>query len=315
MGAAQAAIEQAHNKGLRILPIGEGSNIVFAGDYEGLVLKNEITGVKVVDSSASTVTIEVGGGHNWHELVKHCLDNGWYGLENLALIPGTAGAAPVQNIGAYGVELSGVFESLCYLPINSPDEVSAIQHLNKAACQFGYRDSVLKHALRDKALITSIRLCLSTKAEVNISYPALLKWLQQNKLAPTPNNVFTSVCAIRNSKLPNPTDIPNAGSFFKNPVVSAPTFQQLRDRFNSMPSYPMPKGKTKLSAAWLIEQAGWKGRNSDQTGMHTEQALVLVNPAHADGRAVLDVAKQVAASVQEQFDVELEIEPRIYPTP
>lgn len=306
--------KQAIQQRLKVLPLGEGSNIAFAGDYDGLVIKNQISGIELLEDKPASVTIEVGGGENWHALVTHCLEMGWHGMENMALIPGTVGAAPIQNIGAYGVELSSVFESLSYLPINKFEEV-AIRVLDHAACQFGYRDSVFKNALRDKALVTSIRLTLSKKPEINSSHPALLKYLQAKKLAATPKNVYTAVCAIRDGKLPNPASIPNAGSFFQNPVVSAETFEALSERFNLMPNYPMPDGNKKLAAAWLIEQVGWKGKQCDSTGMHASQALVLVNPARANGERVLEVAHQVAHSVHEQFGVQLEIEPRIYPQP
>ncbi len=308
----QAAIDFTALHDIAMLPIGEGSNIVFGGDYLGLVVQNNIKGIKLIEEDELTVLLEVGGGEYWHELVKTCLRKGWHGLENLALIPGTVGAAPIQNIGAYGVELAESFDSLMYLPINSHEPTTEPKKLSRSQCEFAYRDSIFKHSLRDKVIILSVRLRLAKQAKLNIAYPALKAWLVEHSIETTPQGLFDAVCALRSSKLPDPAQIPNAGSFFKNPVISAQECNELLKRYLNLPHYDVGKNKVKLAAGWMIEYVGWKGRDCESTGMHQDQALVLVNPAKATGERVLAVAKAVAKSVEEEFGVTLEIEPRIY---
>lgn len=298
---------------MRALPLGEGSNIVFSGDYLGVVIHNTLLGRSVIEEDESSVLIEVAGGENWHQLVTTCLQQGWYGLENLALIPGTVGAAPIQNIGAYGVELADVFDSLNYLAINDPAQATDLVRLDKQQCEFGYRDSVFKHRLRDNACVTSVRLRLSKQPVPNASYPALTQWLKEHELQAVPKTLYQAVCSLRRSKLPDPKRIPNAGSFFKNPVISLAACDAIQKGFADIPCYDAGEGHKKLAAGWMIEKAGWRGRDCDSTGMHRDQALVLVNPAKAKGEQVLRVANAVADSVHAMFNIRLEIEPRIYP--
>lgn len=300
----RAGVRYAKQHNMPVLVLGEGSNTVFAKDYDGLVLVNRIHGIELLHEDTESVTLEVGAGENWHQLVSHSVAQGWCGLENLALIPGTAGAAPVQNIGAYGVELKDHLVSLDYFDL-AADE---IRTLRNSECHFDYRDSCFKSSLADKTAITAIRLKLSKRAKVNIHYPALAERFDKT---PSPRQVFDAVCEIRRAKLPLPSDIPNTGSFFKNPIVSADKHAKLLNDFPGLVSFPVPEG-FKLAAAWMIEQAGWKRKTIKGIGVHGMQALVIVNPERRDGRAVLAFASAIQADIQKNFDIKLQIEPRVY---
>jgi UDP-N-acetylmuramate dehydrogenase len=301
-----AFVEQ---RSLSFLLIGGGSNIVFTQDYSGLVIHNEIGGISVKKGEGDTYFVEAGGGEVWETLVQYCLVNGYCGIENLALIPGTVGAAPVQNIGAYGVELSHIFHSLtgwdcrehCWKTLTIDD------------CSFSYRDSIFKQTLKNGFLITSVVLRLSGTAAKNISYPALRDALVQSGIeTPSSEDIVTTVSKVRNSKLPNPNELPNAGSFFKNPIVNQEKFTLLQRKFSDIVSFPVAESSDKkLSAGWLVQEAGWKGKRLGPVGMHDKQALVLINYGGASCRDVMNLANAVQHSVAEKFNIELEVEPDI----
>ncbi len=304
-----AALEWARTQQLPVLVLGEGSNVVFAGDINGLVVRQESRGIHVLESEASHVSLRVGAGENWHELVQWTLNRGYYGLQNLALIPGTVGAAPIQNIGAYGVELQSALLHVHAKRIADNQHVT----LDHAACAFGYRDSIFKHDLKDQLAITAIDLQLSLRPDVTITYPALANFFQENPvIQPTPQTVFDAVVRIRRSKLPDPTREPNAGSFFKNPVVEEQIAKKLRHKYPEIPNYSQLDGSQKLSAAWLIDHCGWKGFRRDNLGVHWQHALVLVNYGNNCGQQLLTLANDIAASVYGKFGVHLEIEPAVY---
>tara|TARA_R110002073_G_scaffold3139_5_gene20901 strand:+ start:2853 stop:3881 length:1029 start_codon:yes stop_codon:yes gene_type:complete len=306
-----AALAWARTVGVPVMPMGEGSNIVLAGDIQALVVRQSTRGIEVLERDVDSVRLRVAAGESWHDLVRWTLQQGYYGLENLALIPGTAGAAPIQNIGAYGVELASSLEQVHALRIADDQRVV----LSHQECEFGYRDSVFKHRLRDKVVITSIDLRLSLLPAVTVDYPALAQYFAQHAISEvTPEAVFDAVVSIRRSKLPDPAVIPNAGSFFKNPVVGQAEAQRLRVVHPDLPSYPQPDGRVKLSAAWMIDQCGWKGVRRDGLGVHAQHALVLVNYGSDSGEQLMVLANEIAASVDTTFGVRLEIEPRVYGT-
>ncbi|MCP5131124.1 MAG: UDP-N-acetylmuramate dehydrogenase [Pseudomonadales bacterium] len=303
------ALAWARERGLPVIPLGEGSNVVIAGNLDALVLRMATQGTVIVEEGADRVLLRVSAGENWHRFVSWTLDQGFYGLENLALIPGTVGAAPIQNIGAYGVEIGPMVRRVHGVTVVDGREFV----IDGAACAFGYRDSVFKHALQDQVVITEIDLELSRRPAVRADYPALARTLKERGIdEPTPADVFRTVVDIRRSKLPDPAVVPNAGSFFKNPVVAAEKARELARCFPDMPSYPQDDGSIKLPAAWLIDYCGWKGYRGDRLGVHPEHALVLVNLGNDNGDALLSLAAEVARSVADTFDIALSIEPRIY---
>ncbi len=303
------ALAWARDRQLPVVPLGEGSNVVFAGDVHALVLHMASRGIEVLEQTGDTVTLRVAAGENWHGLVRWCLDEGYYGIENLALIPGTVGAAPIQNIGAYGVELEAVFLRLHALDLADGSE----KVFERADCEFGYRDSVFKRGLRDRLVIASVELTLSKRPAVDISYPSLAEFFEMaGESDPTPEDVFAAVVSIRSTRLPDPAREPNAGSFFKNPVLTPDEMRSLAENAQGIACYPQPDGTLKVPAAWLIERCGWKGRRRGGTGVHDQHALVLVNYGDNDGEKLLSLAREIAASVREAFGVELEIEPRVY---
>lgn len=307
--ALGAALQWARAEGLPVMPLGEGSNIVLAADLEALVLKMETRGIHLLEESSERVVLRVAAGENWHALVQWTLQRGYYGLENLALIPGTVGAAPIQNIGAYGVELAAFVRAVHGLGSATHEAIS----LSCSDCEFAYRDSIFKHSLRDRVIITAVDIELSRTACMKVDYPALALELDPIAAAAlTPQDVFDAVVRIRSSKLPDPARVPNAGSFFKNPVLSSEVADELASQFPELPQYPQPDGGVKLPAAWLIDHCGWKGFRRDGLGVHPEHALVLVNYGSDSGAQLLALAADVAASVQDSFDIELEIEPRVY---
>ena len=303
------ALDWARAEGLRVTPIGEGSNLVLAGDVAGLVVRPMLRGISVVARDDATVTLRVAAGENWHAFVAGCLEEGYYGLENLALIPGTVGAAPIQNIGAYGVELESFVVAVHAIAIDNGEEVT----LAAERCEFSYRDSVFKRALRDQVVITSVDLRLPLQPCVDTRYPSLAAHLsEQGIAAPTPRDVFAAVVAIRSARLPDPAQIPNAGSFFKNPVVDAAIATALQSRFPDMPLFAAGEGGSKLSAAWFIDQCGWKGQREGGVGVHEHHALVLVHRGGATGADLLELAARIQESVAHTFGIDLEIEPRVY---
>lgn len=303
------ALAYARDRRLPVSLLGGGSNVILAPRVAGLVIRILVSGVVTQrdESEPGRRIVEAGAGENWHRLVMQCLDDGMCGLENLALIPGNCGSAPIQNIGAYGVELDSVFHSLDALDMETGERVI----MQKADCGFSYRDSIFKHKLKGRMAITRIRLRLSAALALRTDYPALQEVLQRlNPDSLTPALVAQTVCDIRRSKLPDPEKVPNVGSFFKNPVVDVSTAEALRTEFPGLVSYPASPGKEKLAAAWLIDQAGWKGRCRGGVGVHDRQALVLVNAGDATGETVLALAEDIARSVQQRYRVTLEMEPQ-----
>ena len=290
------------------LLLGGGSNVLFAGDVPGTIWLNRIAGRHIVDSGADHVRIDAGAGENWHELVRWTLDEGLSGLENLSLIPGLAGAAPIQNIGAYGVELSSVLES-----VTAWDMLKATWVVRQALdCRLGYRDSYFKSVEPDRFLITSIRLRLNRTFQPRLDYSGLRDELEQMGISqPTASDVSDAVVRLRSRKLPDPARTGNAGSFFKNPVIPSADAANLRDRYPELPCWEVDEQRTKVSAAWLIQQSGLKGRRRGDAGVSEQHALVLVNHGQASGREILDLAHDIQSVVRSEFGVALETEPRI----
>jgi UDP-N-acetylmuramate dehydrogenase len=288
------------------LVLGGGSNLVLSRDPRAVVLRVEITGRRLLREDADAWIVEAGAGENWHGLVAWTLAQGWPGLENLALIPGTVGAAPVQNIGAYGVELAERFDSLDAVDLVTGRRVT----LDRDACRFGYRDSVFKQALAGKSVITRVRLRLPRPWTPVLGYLDL-----ERKMADTGNThpdaatVCDWVCEIRRAKLPDPREIGNAGSFFKNPVVSQEQCRDIITRDPHVVHYPLPDGSFKLAAGWLIDACGWKGKTIGRAGVYDKQALVLVNRGGASGAEVLTLARAIQESVYGRFGIRLEPEP------
>ena len=290
------------------LVLGGGSNVLFAADLEGNVILNRIKGKKISEDSGDNVLIEACGGENWHQLVLWSLEQGLSGIENLSLIPGLAGAAPMQNIGAYGVELADVLESVQALELAT----GQVHEFTHADCQFGYRDSRFKSVDANRFLITRIRLRLQRTFTANLGYAGLSDELQVAGISePTARQVSDAVIRIRRQKLPDPQIIGNAGSFFKNPVVSRSSAELLKIDFNAIPVYPTHDDKAKLSAGWMIDQCGWKGHREGDAGVSDQHALVLVNYGNASGQHILELANAISESVHHRFGVELQPEPRI----
>ncbi len=293
--------------------LGGGSNLVLTGDVKAVVLKVEVMGRRLVDETPRAWIVEAGAGENWHALVQWTLQQGWPGLENLALIPGTVGASPVQNIGAYGVELQDRFESLDAIDLATGKPFT----LTAAQCAFGYRDSVFKHGaapgglgLAGRALITRVRLRLPKPWQPVLGYTDLERKVQETGIThPAAQQVFDWVCAIRSAKLPDPQVIGNAGSFFKNPTVTPEQCADIIAREPKVVHYPLLDGNIKLAAGWLIDACGWRGKSVGQAGVYEKQALVLVNRGGATGGEVMTLAKAIQTSVYERFGIRLEPEP------
>jgi UDP-N-acetylmuramate dehydrogenase len=288
------------------LVLGGGSNLVFTRDPPGVVLKVEVMGRRLVEERADAWIVEAGAGESWHAVVDWTLAQGWPGLENLALIPGSVGAAPVQNIGAYGVELRERFESLDAVDLVTGRGVT----LGLDACRFGYRDSVFKHDLAGKSVITRVRFRLPKPWRPVLGYLELERRVQETGIAqPDARTVFDWVCAIRRAKLPDPAAIGNVGSFFKNPVVSVEQCRDIIGRDPEVVHYPLPDGTIKLAAGWLIDACGWKGKSIGRAGVYEKQALVLVNRGGASGAEVVTLARAIQESVYGRFGIRLEPEP------
>jgi len=302
----RGALAWAQVNGHKTLVLGGGSNLVFAGDFAGLVIRIQMAGRYWEQADETGATLVLGAGENWHHAVLYAASTGYRGIENLALIPGTAGAAPVQNIGAYGVELCDTLVSVTALDRETNERVC----LDNAACGFTYRDSLFKRS-PGRYIITAIRLRLSRKKPLQLGYRDLEEYLGETLSQELdPLKVAEAVMAIRRRKLPDPDIIPNVGSFFKNPVVAAEKFHELQSAHPSVVGYPQ-NGTVKLAAAWLIDQSGWKGYRNARVGVHNRQALVLINHSGGTGRDVLELASDIRQSVQKRFGVELEMEPGI----
>jgi UDP-N-acetylmuramate dehydrogenase len=288
-----------------ILILGGGSNILFTKNFDGLVLKNEIQGIEKIKEDKEHVYVKAGAGVNWHRVVIHCIDHNWAGIENLSLIPGNTGASPMQNIGAYGVELKEVFFELEAFHLNEKRIVT----FNLNDCEFGYRDSIFKRKFKNEFVITTVTLRLKKKPVFNTSYGAIeqeLKLMGIKELSI--QTISQAVINIRRSKLPDPAEIGNAGSFFKNPETTSDNFEALKNNFPGMIGYKLPNGNIKLAAGWLIEQCGWKGYRKGDAGCHAKQALVLVNYGNANGAEIYSLSEEIIDSVRERFGIVLERE-------
>ncbi|MCX9158372.1 UDP-N-acetylmuramate dehydrogenase [Niveibacterium sp. 24ML] len=291
-----------------VLIVGGCSNIVFASDYAGLVLKPSIAGREKVGETPAHHLVRVGAGENWHETVAWTLAQGWPGLENLALIPGNVGAAPVQNIGAYGLELTDCFDSLEAIDRDTGET----RTLTRADCRFGYRDSIFKHPAGSRLIVLSVTFALPKRWSAHAGYRDVSEELAARSVtSPSPQDIFDAVVAVRQRKLPDPAVLGNVGSFFKNPIVSAAAHAQLQGLHPALVSYPQADGRFKLAAGWLIDQAGWKGRALGRARVHPNQALVLTNTGGASGSEILALAQAIQADVRQRFGVVLEPEPII----
>lgn len=289
----------------QLLVLGGGSNILLMEDFEGCVLKNEIKGIRVVEETASEVVVEAGAGEIWHNFVLSTIQNGWGGIENLSLIPGSVGASPMQNIGAYGVEIKDVFESLDAMEICT----GKIRQFTHEECQFGYRESVFKRALKGKYIITRVRYRLQKHPVVDTHYGAINAELEKRGISqPTIKDVSDAVIAIRRSKLPDPKEIGNSGSFFKNPILRTADFMALKEKHPDMPSYKVDEQHTKVPAGWLIDRAGWKGKTWGNYGVHKNQSLVLVNYGGCTGADIYRLSAEVIADISEKYGIQLERE-------
>ena len=291
----------------KLLVLGGGSNLLLTKDFDGLVIKNEIKRFEVIEETVSEVIVESGAGENWHEFVLNCIDKGFGGIENLSLIPGSVGASPMQNIGAYGVEIKDVFESLSAYHIASGE----IHYFDKTKCEFGYRESIFKNKVKGEYIILTVTFRLTKNPTINSSYGAINEQLKVMGIEnPTIKELSAAVIAIRQSKLPDPKIIGNAGSFFKNPTVEITLLEQIQKNYPDIPNYPALNGR-KLAAGWFIEKAGWKGRTFDNYGVHKLQALVLVNYGNCTGQEIFDLSSQIIQDVFEKFGVLLEREVNI----
>ena len=289
-----------------LLVLGGGSNLLLVDNFDGTVLRNEIRRKEITRDEKDYVEVAVGAGENWHEFVLWTIENGWGGVENLSLIPGSVGAAPIQNIGAYGVEQKSSFLSCSAIEIASLTE----RTFYNDECEFGYRWSVFKGALKNKYIITEVRFRLSKNPETHTQYGAIQDQLKENGVhdRPTIKQVSDAVIAIRKSKLPDPADIGNSGSFFKNPIVPNEQFDKLKELFPEIAAYPNGSDHTKIAAGWLIDQLGWKGFREGDFGVHAKQALVLVNYGNAKGVDIAQLAKKIQQDVFTKFGVGLEAE-------
>lgn len=290
------------------LMLGGGSNILLTGDFDGWVVKNAIPGITVTEEAGTEVIVKSGAGEVWQDLVSWCIERNYAGLENLSLIPGLTGAAPIQNIGAYGAEAKDTFHELEALEISS----GAVVRFSRKDCAFGYRDSIFKHQLKDQFLISSVSFRLLKLSSPQASYTyqtaygdvrATLEAMNVQELSL--KAVSEAVCRIRRAKLPDPKEIGNAGSFFKNPSISPDQFKRLSLEYPRMPHYPQPDGVVKVPAGWLIETCGWKGKTVGRTGCHKDQALVLVNYGGATGGEILEFSEALRRSVRERFGIDL----------
>jgi UDP-N-acetylmuramate dehydrogenase len=294
--------------GAKKMVLGGGSNLLFTRDYDGIVLKNDLKGMELISEDENYYFVKSAAGEVWHEFVMHCIKHNYAGIENLSLIPGNVGASPMQNIGAYGVEIKDTFHELEAFHIND----KALHIFSNADCKFGYRESIFKRELKEQFIITSVTFKLLKNPVLNTSYGAIETELKaMGVTTPTIKAISQAVCNIRSSKLPDPKVIGNAGSFFKNPEVLKNKYEDLKKNFPAIVGYDLENGNVKLAAGWLIEQCGWKGKTFGDAGVHKLQALVLVNYANAKGSEIYELSTKILESVKEKFGVELEREVNI----
>ena len=295
-------------KDLELLILGGGSNILFTKDFDGLVILNNIKGKEIISQNQQSIFLKIGAGENWHELVMYCVDNGWGGIENLSLIPGNTGTAPMQNIGAYGVEIKETFVELEALEISS----GKIVKFNNSDCEFGYRESVFKNKMKNQYIILNITLELKKNPVLNINYGDVKAILEsQNIKNPAIKEVSNAIIRIRQSKLPDPKKIGNSGSFFKNPLVSLNQLELIRKNYPNVVNYEINENEFKIAAGWLIERAGWKGKKFNNYGVHEKQALVLVNYGLANGMEIFDLSEKIILDIKDKFGITLEREVNI----
>ena len=295
-------------KDLELLILGGGSNILFTKDFDGLVILNNIKGKEIIDQNQQSIFLKIGAGENWHELVMYCVDNGWGGIENLSLIPGNTGTAPMQNIGAYGVEIKETFIELEALEISS----GKIVKFNNSDCEFGYRESVFKNKMKNQYIILNITLELKKNPVLNINYGDVKAILEsQNIKNPTIKEVSNAIISIRQSKLPDPKKIGNSGSFFKNPIVSLNQLELIKKKYPNVVNYEINENEFKIAAGWLIERAGWKGKKFNNYGIHEKQALVLVNYGLANGMEIFELSEKIILDIKDKFGITLEREVNI----
>jgi len=302
------SLAQAQQGGVPVLVIGGGSNLLLTRDIDALVLHMASRGRRVLSDDGERIVVEAEAGEPWHPFVQWTLAQGYCGLENLSLIPGTVGAAPMQNVGAYGVEIKDVFAGLTALD----RETGELRDFGLAECAFGYRDSLFKRN-PGRWLILRVRFALNRTLQAHLDYgPVRQRLAEQGVTAPTAQAISDAICSIRREKLPDPAELGNAGSFFKNPVVSAELVERIRAQHPGVVAYPQADGQVKLAAGWLIEQAGWKGHREGDAGVHRLQSLVLVNYGQASGAQMHALARRIQADILERFGVELEMEPNLY---
>ena len=292
------------------LILGGGSNLLLTEDFNGIVIQNNLKGIDVIKEDENHVFLKVGAGENWHEFVLSCIDKNLAGVENLSLIPGNVGASPMQNIGAYGVEVKDLITEVETIAIENGE----VRIFSNEECQFDYRSSIFKTSHKNRYFISAVTFKLSKKPTFNVSYGAIKSQLELNGISEenlSIKAVSDAVIEIRQSKLPDPKKIGNSGSFFKNPVVNKETFSKIKRRFKDMPAYELPNGEYKLAAGWLIEKTGWKGYTEGNYGVHKKQALVLVNYGGASGLEIYDLSERILLSVRKKFGVTLDREVNI----
>lgn len=299
-----------HQKLAPVRILGGGSNVLITKDQEAWILRNEIKGIDIVATTENEVLVKVGAGESWHGFVEWALHHNLGGIENLVLIPGSVGAAPMQNIGAYGVEQNHVFHSLQAIHLATGEE----REFSREECEFGYRESIFKRALKDQYFITHVYYLLTSRDHVlHLEYGAIREVLASGDITkPTIQDIASAVKSIRMSKLPDPAVIGNAGSFFKNPTISADVYARLKEKYPDMPGYVVSDTEIKVPAGWLIEKAGWKGKRSGHAGVHHLQALVLVNHGNASGAEIWQLAENVMTNIGSKFGIKLEAEVNIW---
>jgi len=289
--------------------LGGGSNILLTQDFNGLIVKINTKGIAIISENDDFVTVKAQAGENWHEFVLWCIDHNFGGVENLSLIPGNVGTAPIQNIGAYGVEVKDIIDSCEAISIDS----GTLKTFTNPECHFGYRNSIFKQEAKGQFIITSVTFKLSKrKHKLNASYGSIASELKKNNIKhPTIKDISDAVISIRKSKLPNPKEIGNSGSFFKNPIISKQEFEELQKQFNDIPSYPVSNELVKVPAGWLIEKAGFKGKRFGNYGVHKKQALVLVNYGGANGTDILNLSRLIQKTIKRLFNIPIEAEVNI----
>lgn len=301
----QAILQNPDYQGIERLILGGGSNLLLTKDFDGIVIKISIKGIEKFKEDDENIWLKVGAGEVWHDLVMYCVNHNYAGVENLSLIPGTVGAAPMQNIGAYGIEIKEVFESLEAIEIKTGKN----RIFTKDECQFGYRESIFKHAIKGEYVIVNVNFKLSKTPVYHVEYGAIKDTLAEMGIDQLNIKAISdAVISIRQSKLPNPAEIGNAGSFFKNPEIPKSQFDLLKEQFPTIPSYPVNEQTVKVPAGWLIEQAGWKGQRFGDIGVHAKQALVLVNFGGGKGNEIKELSQKIQDSIKEKFGIQLHAE-------